>query len=257
MRTVKQNLPECKSCSIRSSALFGHIDMQMLDKVRALRTCQIELGLGEFLYRQGDKPSSAFTLYSGWMVLYKTTQNGDRHIIRFALPGEFLGYKVGANATHDHTAQALNKVALCSFPIDRILSESAQQHHLVVAIQSMNESTMERCHSTISTIANKTAEAKVAFLLLTLYARDISVSGQSEEYIMFPLTQEDIGDALGLTTVHVNRVIQGLRNKKLITCKQRCLNILNVKKLATVAQLESFEYQQFGLDFLLDNNQVT
>lgn len=247
MQTVKEGLPKCLQCPVRSSALFGHLNTQMLDKVRALRTHQLVLDTGEFLYRQGDKPTNAYTAFDGWLVLYKNTHDGDRQILRFALAGEFLGYRVGQNVVYDHSAQALSPAKLCSFPISQILKQAGKFGALLVAIQAMNDTTMERCHSSITAIANKPAEAKVAYLFLTLYARELAVRPAIGGCIPFPLTQEDIADALGLTSIHVNRVIQGLRGKGLIRCQNRCLSILDVDKLIKVAQMDDAEARQLDL----------
>lgn len=247
MHTIKTGLPKCLQCPVRSSALFGLLNTEMLDKVRALRTHQLLLEVGEHLYRQGDKPSNAYTVYEGWIMLYKNTHDGDRQILRFALPGEFLGYRVGPAAMHDHSAQALSNIKLCSFPIHQILKQASQFTALLEAIQAMNDTTMERCHSTMMTIAHKSAESKVAYLLLTLFTRERSVRAPTNNCIPFPVTQEEIGDALGLTAIHVNRVMQSLREKKLITCQNRCLDILDFVGLIKVAQMDESEIKRFSI----------
>ncbi|MEE9446966.1 MAG: Crp/Fnr family transcriptional regulator [Arenicellales bacterium] len=247
MQTLTKNLPKCQQCPVRASALFGHLNTEMLDVVRALRTHQLVLEVGEHLYHQGDSPSKAYTVYEGWVVLYKNTHDGERQIIRFALAGEFLGYKLGNNTVYDHSAQALSDVKLCSFPISEIINEAGKHTALLLAIQSMNDTTMERCHSSITSIANKTAEQKVAYLFLTLYAREQEVRATEDNCIPFYLTQEDIGDALGLTSIHVNRVVQGLRRKGLLSCKNRCLSLHKIEELIEVAKMDRFEAQQFNL----------
>ncbi len=247
MQTTTRNLPQCINCHIRASALFGSLNTQTLDKVRDLRTCQHILDTGEHLYHEGDPPSNAYTLYEGWVVLYRHTSAGERQILRFALPGEFLGYKVGPQALFDHSAKALTPLRLCTFPIHKIHNFAANSVELVMAIQCMNDALMERCHSSITTIATKSAEAKIAFLLLTLFSRYKGVDNSSQNSIPFPLTQEDIADALGLTSIHVNRILQGLRSKGLIVCKNRCLKILNQNELIRVAQLEAVEVDRFAL----------
>lgn len=247
MQTIKTDLPKCLQCPVRSSALFGMLNTEMLDKVRALRTHQLLLEVGEHLYRQGDEPANAYTVYEGWIMLYKNTHDGDRQILRFALPGEFLGYRVGPTATHDHSAQALSSTKLCSFPIHQILKQASRFTALLEAIQAMNQTTMERCHSSMTTIAHKPAEAKVAYLLLTLYTRERSIRQPVDNCIPFPITQEDIGDTLGLTAIHVNRVMQSLRVKDLIVCHNRCLTVLDFEGLIEVAQMDELEIKQFSI----------
>lgn len=244
MRTVTQNLPQCKSCSIRSSALFGELQTKQLDKARSLRSCQMMYSAGEHLYHEGDSAEKAFTLYSGWVRLFKNLKNGDRQILRFALPGDFLSYKVGHNNILDHSAVAISDVTLCAFPIDRFRNLISELPDLAFAISSITDMVTERCHTSLTSIASHPAETKVAFLLLSLYIREQALQTEVSDCITFPITQEDIGDALGLTSIHVNRVFQSLRKQNLIECKSKCLWVPDQDALAKVAKVSVQEIQK-------------
>jgi CRP-like cAMP-binding protein len=236
MKSNTQNLPKCENCAIRDSALFGELETEQLDKARSLRSAQQTYEAGEYLYHEGDTSEKAFTVYSGWVTLFKNLKNGDRQILRFALPGDFLCYKVGKHKIVDHSAIAASDVTLCAFPIDRFKQIIAELPDLAFAISSVTETTTQRCHSALTSIASHPAETKVAFLLLSLYVREMSLSSNNE-CVPFPITQEDVGDALGLTSIHVNRVFQSLRGKGLIECKNRCLWVSDKKALAKVAKI--------------------
>ncbi len=236
MKSNTQNLPKCKDCAIRSSALFGELETNQLDKARGLRSAQQTYKAGEYLYHEGDTSEKAFTVYSGWVTLFKNLKNGDRQILRFALPGDFLCYKVGKHREIDHSAIAASDVTLCAFPIDRFRQTISELPDLAFAISSITETTTQRCHSALTSIASHPAETKVAFLLLSLYVREISLMGEAE-CVPFPITQEDVGDALGLTSIHVNRVFQSLRGQGLIECKNRCLWVSDKDALAKVAKI--------------------
>ena len=244
MRSVTQNLPKCKNCAIRNSALFGELKINQLDKARSLRSSQVFYSAGEYLYHEGDTVDKAFTLYKGWVRLFKNLENGDRQILRFALPGDFLCYKVGSNTTLDHSAVAITDVTLCAFPIDRFRSVISELPDLAFAISSITELVTERCHTALTSIASHPAETKVAFLLLSLYMREQSLQPKVPNCISFPITQEDIGDALGLTSIHVNRVFQSLRKQGLIECKSKCLWIPNQEALAVVAKVNISELKR-------------
>ena len=243
MKSNTKNLPKCKDCAIRSSALFGELETNQLDKARSLRSSQISYNAGEYLYHEGDIPDKAFTVYSGWITLFKNLKNGDRQILRFALPGDFLCYKVGKFKALDHSAIAASDVTLCAFPIDRFRETISQLPDLAFAISSVTETSTQRCHSSLTSIASHPAETKVAFLLLSLYIRELPYQPNAK-CIPFPITQEDIGDALGLTSIHVNRVFQTLRKKGLIECKNRCLWVADRDALARVAKISLPELEQ-------------
>jgi len=248
MRTITQNLPQCQSCTVRNSALFGELRTKQLDKARELRSCQIVYTAGEYLYHEGDPVDKAFTLYKGWVRLFKNLKNGDRQILRFALPGDFLCYKVGRNNILDHSAIAISDATLCAFPIDRFHKVISELPDLAFAISSITDLVTERCHNSLTSIASHPAESKVAFLLLSLYVREQSLQPKPAEYIAFPITQEDIGDALGLTSIHVNRVFQSLRKKGLIECKSKCLWIPDQDALSVIAKISISELKKLMIN---------
>lgn len=247
MKINTKNLPGCKECAIRASALFGELELKYLDKARALRSAQLTFAAGEYLYHEGDIPEKAYTVYKGWVILFKDMQNGDRQILRFALPGDFLCYKVGNHKVIDHSAIAVSEATLCAFPIDRFRETIAELPELAFAISSITERTTQRCHTVLTTIASHPAETKVAFLLLSLYIREVSLNPVNTECVPFPITQEDIADALGLTSIHVNRVLQTLRKRGLIECKNRCLRVYDKTALAECAKISLSELEHLML----------
>lgn len=244
MKSITKNLPACKDCSIRANALFGELETQHLDKARALRSKQVTYSAGEYLYHEGETPKNAFTLYSGWVTLFKNLQNGDRQILRFALPGDFLCFKVGKHRAVDHSAIATSDVTLCTFPINRFQALISELPQLAFAISSVTETTIQRCHTSLTTIASHPAETKIAFLLLSLFVRETALQQEKTNSIPFPITQEDVADALGLTAIHVNRVFQSLRKKGLIQCKGRSLQVNDKIALAKVAKISLPELEK-------------
>jgi len=249
MKVNTTNLPGCKECAIRATALFGELEMEHLDKARSLRSSQVVYEAGEYLYHEGDVPEKAYTIYKGWVILFKDMQDGHRQILRFALPGDFLCYKVGNNKIIDHSAIAVSEATLCAFPIDRFRETISQLPELAFAISSITERTTQRCHTVLTTIASHSAETKIAFLLLSLFIREVSLNPANSECVPFPITQEDIADALGLTSIHVNRVLQVLRKDGLIECKNRCLRVHDIIALAERAKisLPEIEHLMIGI----------
>lgn len=248
MKSVTQNLPQCSECAIRNSALFGELETKHLDKARKLRSCQVHYSAGEYLYHEGDTSDKAYTIYKGWVTLFKNLENGDRQILRFALPGDFLCYKIGKHSTLDHSAIALSDVTMCAFPIQRFRDVIAELPELAFAISSITDMVTERCHTSLTSIASHPADTKVAYLLLSLYIREQSLHKESLECVPFPITQEDIGDALGLTSIHVNRVFQGLRKQGLIKCKSKCLWVPNQEALAVIAKVNLPELKRLMIN---------
>jgi len=229
---------------VRKSALFGELDTKSLDEARLLRTSQISYTAGEYLYHEGDIATKTYTVYSGWVALFKNLEDGRRQILYFALAGDLLCFKARKESPLDHSAVALSDVTLCSFPADNFRTAITKIPDLAFAVSSINELFQVRCHTNLTTIASHAAETKVAYLLLSLYLRELLHSKHSGGYIPFPITQEHVGDALGLTAIHVNRIYQSLRKQNLIECKNKHLKIIDKKGMAKVAKTNIAELKQ-------------
>jgi len=244
MKFIIKNLPKCEQCAIRDASLFGELETEQLDKARSLRKAQHMYAPGDYLYHQGDTPEKAFTVYKGWIILFKILENGDRQILRFGLPGDLLCYKAGKNKILDHSAIAVTDVTLCAFPLQDFSQRIKSLPELSIAISSITSLATERCYSIYTAIASHPAETKVAYLLLSLYVRMSALGKKTEDDITFPITQEDIGDALGLTSIHVNRVIQSLKKQGLIECKNKRLWVKDQQALAGIAQTRLSELKK-------------
>ncbi len=248
MKSKTTGLPTCHDCRIRNTALFGELELEQINKIVTLRSEQTLYEAGEYLYYEGDTATRAFTVYEGWVVLFKNLENGERQILSFALPGDFISYETGRNIQYDHSAIAASKVTLCTFPLNRFRECISVLPDLAFAINSIVNTATKRCHSSLTAIASYPAEAKVAALLLSLFIRVTRGENQSD-CIAFPLTQEDIADTLGLSVIHVNRVFQSLRKQGLIECKSRCLTIPDKRALAekAMSNLEKMEELLLGV----------
>ena len=87
----------------------------------------------------------------------------------------------------------------------------------------------------IVALGRRDAVGRVAYLLCELLWRQQAVGNGQSDTIPLPLTQMELADALGLTPVHINRVLQDLRRRKLLTLKHRMLVVLDTDKLAKIA----------------------
>ena len=99
---------------------------------------------------------------------------------------------------------------------------------------------MSLCQNHLISSGRRTAKENIAFLFMELYYR-VQLQEKASYFaetnsIIFPITQEDIGDAAGLTNIHVNRIIKELTSEKLISFSKKKLSILNKEKLCEIAE---------------------
>lgn len=219
---------KCAACPIRKMALFQPLARSEIKSAQTYKSENRMLAAGEDIYRQGDTCTEIYTLYDGWAFLYMDISPGKRQILRFLLPGDLLGFHGDLEGCrHPHSAQGVSGVSLCVFPISRLLKMFRKHPKLGIRITWMTAQDNTLAHEHLASLGRRSAHDKIAHLLLELFYRVRICHPESDpkNTIDFPLTQELIGDALGLTSIHVNRTIMELRRSGLVQLKARKLTI--------------------------------
>jgi CRP/FNR family transcriptional regulator len=226
-------------------ALFRDVPEDELGWMQEFRESQYLLPSGEILFREGETAHTLYTLFDGWLILFKILDNGKRRILRFLLPGDFFGYQIsgiGPSGVHMHGSQALMESTLCAFPVTRFRSMMEKQPHLTTRLAEMEMHDMNLCQNHLVDTARNSALQHIAFLLLELFHRarrqiQNGYDGKTNS-IIFPLTPEDIGDAIGLTSNHVNRILGEMEREGLIVCQKKRLSILNEEVLMVIGDFD-------------------
>jgi CRP/FNR family transcriptional regulator len=236
---------ECKECPVRSMALFRDVPEAELGWMQEFRDAQYQLPAREILFQEGDTAHSLYTLFDGWMILFKTLDNGKRQILRFLLPGDFFGFQVnaiGPTGGYIYGSQALMKSTLCAFPTIRLQAMIEKQPQLAIRLSEMEMHDMTLCQYHLIGTGCKNSLERIAFLLLELFHRvrlqrreDYDEASNS---IIFPPTQKDIGDAVGLSSIHVHRILKEMGSKGWIRCQGKRLTILDEETLMDIGQFD-------------------
>jgi CRP-like cAMP-binding protein len=236
---------ECKECPIRKMALFRDVPEDELDWMQEFRDSQYLLPARKILFQEGETAHTLYTLFDGWLILFKILNNGKRQILRFLLPGDFFGFQVGGigpTGVHMQSSQTLMKSTLCVFPTIQLRSMMEKQPQLAIRLAEMEMHDMNLCQHHLIGTGRKNARESIAFLLLELFyrVRMQMQSGYDEATgsIIFPLSQEDIGDTVGLTSVHVNRILKEMEAKGWIHCQSKRLTILDEEALMAIGQFD-------------------
>jgi len=195
--------------------------------------------IGSELYRQGDICYTYFFVLNGWIALSVLLDDGSCQILDFALPGAILGFQSAPNAPMYHSARCLSIVRVYAFPrrkLDIIIETNPRLALLLCRQVTADEA---RAHDHLANIGLRDARQRIAHLLLELYVR---VRGrlpvESGETFQLPLSQGQIGQALGLTYVHVCRTLQILREQKTVHLANHTLEIIDPLALMTAAGVE-------------------
>lgn len=190
------------------------------------------------LFGPGERNEAIYHLVDGWGALYNLLEDGRRQILQFALPGSALVFISAPSATMTYGAQALTDatVRVISFTELKRFVQDYPETGLQLAKVVAQDRLLAYDH--LSSVGRHSARERVAHLLLELFTRyRMRWPGHRIEEMHLPLTQEHIGDATGLTGVHVNRVLRDLRRDGIVEFHYRRLLILNPDKLIDAAGL--------------------
>jgi CRP-like cAMP-binding protein len=169
-------------------------------------------------------------ILEGFACRYKLLADGRRQIMAYLVPGDFCDLHVFILKAMDHTIATLSPCRVVDIPRERIL-ELTERSALARALwwaTLVDEATLREW---LVNIGARSAEERIAHLLCELLLR-LRVVGLADgaEYEL-PITQAELADTMGLSSVHVNRVLQRLRGDGLITLKSKHLVILDVERL--------------------------
>ncbi|MBX9846366.1 MAG: Crp/Fnr family transcriptional regulator [Xanthobacteraceae bacterium] len=193
---------------------------------------------GQALFRPTERCDAIHHLVEGWVLLYDLVDDGGRQILNFALPGALLGLSPGRMALYG--AEALTDATVCLIPHERL--GPLIEHHPGIGLRLLQTVWRERnlAYDHLSSIGRRPARQRIARALLELFVRSrMQWPAHRSEEMHLPLTQEHIGDMTGLTGVHVNRILHGLRAEGILEFHYRRLRILNPDKLVDAARVDA------------------
>lgn len=180
-----------------------------------------------YLVREGEPTSTCSLLVSGFAFRQKLIDSGARQIISIHIPGEFLDLQNAFLDVADHNVQSLNRAGVAMVGKAALLGLMDQRPNIrrAVWMDSLVDAAIFR--EWVVNVGRRDARARIAHLLCELAARLRVLGDGNEEMFDFPLTQEQIADATGLTAVHTNRTLQALRKDGLISLASSRLQILD------------------------------
>ncbi|HLL30023.1 MAG TPA: Crp/Fnr family transcriptional regulator [Allosphingosinicella sp.] len=192
-----------------------------------------------YLIREGEPPEYCSILLSGFAFRHKVTGAGERQILSVHVPGEFLDLQNALLGTADHHVQALTRceVALVGVPALEALTAAHPILARAMWIDTLIDAAIFR--EWIVNIGRRDSISRIAHLLCEFALRLRAAGLAEEQRYELPMTQEQLADAVGLTPVHVNRVLKQLGRMKLIERDKRAINIADWKGLREVGDFNS------------------
>lgn len=169
------------------------------------------------LVHEGQSGHRAYILQEGWASCYKILPDGGRQIITFSLPGDSMGLRSVLLRTSDHSFAAMTDAVISDVPSSRLIALFHDYPRLGAAIlwAASRDEAMTVEH--LVNIGRRSAIDGMAHLILELWERLQLVGLGRPTGFDCPLNQTAFADALGLSVIHVNRVLRQLRERGLMT----------------------------------------
>ena len=187
------------------------------------------------LIREGDEPGPVFVMVEGWGCRYKLVPDGGRQIVAFLMPGDFCDMHAGILREMDHSIGTLTPALVCTISRER-MEELTEKHPRIAQAfwwtQLVDEGVLR---AWIVSMGRRDAIQRISHLVCELYMRMHSIGIAEHERCAMPLTQIVLADALGLTPIHVNRVLRTLREDNVMDFHGGELIVHDPVRLAQIA----------------------
>ncbi|MEN8156431.1 MAG: Crp/Fnr family transcriptional regulator [Bacteroidota bacterium] len=190
---------------------------------------------GSVIYQEGARMKGFCCVQKGIAKIFKTGLDGKEQIIRFAKPGDFIGYRSAiTNETACTTAEVLETCTLCHIPTT-ILTELVRSNgDFALALIKLTCKELGEANAYITDIAQKTVKERLAEIVIRL---DEEFGVDSEGILNIILTREELSNLVGTATESIIRLLSEFRNDRLIELKVRKIKILDRPGLKQIAGL--------------------
>jgi CRP-like cAMP-binding protein len=174
-------------------------------------------------------------MIEGWACRYKVLPSGSRQILAFLMPGDACDLHIGLLAEMDHSIQTITParvVTINRVDMDNLMERQPAVARALYISQLVDEGTMR---AWIASMGRRSSIERVAHLMCELYLRALNTSLNDGTPLSLPLSQVMLADALGMTSVHINRVLKELRQTGAMTLSRGSLEVRDPAKLVRIA----------------------
>jgi CRP-like cAMP-binding protein len=234
----------CYECALRACGLFKPVAAEELSSINDIKREHLLTPAGAEIVRAGEDTPELYTLYSGWAFRFKTLPDGRRQILSFLLPGDLLGLQAAMFDAALYGIEALTDVQLCVLSRRKVWALFGEMPGLAFDVTWLGSREESIVDENLTSVGRRTATERVAALIISLYKRAKALGLVADETFTFPLTQQHVADALGLSLVHTNKTLARLRRMGMFTRTNGAMTLRNPRILERVAQYFDEEVPQ-------------
>ena len=198
----------------------------------------MDVSRGADLITAGDEPNHGFVVESGWAIRYSLLSDGRRQVLNVLMPGDIFDLQVFIATEADHSVTAITDMKVKVFKAYDLLNIFNTSGRLAQALwwAAVQEEAILR--EQIVRNGRRNASERIAHFLLELHRRALIADEGTGDGFRLPLTQSLIGDALGLTSIHVNRILKRFRDQGLIARQGQWIELTDRDKLVDLCDFD-------------------
>jgi CRP-like cAMP-binding protein len=217
----------------------NRLDGQDVQAIQHLPILERRFGPYETLVADGSRPTECCLLAEGFAVRAKVTPDGNRQVLSIHIPGEIPDLQSLYLGVMDHELSTLTPCTVGFIPHEAVKTLTRERPNVAAAMwrETLIDAAIFR--EWIVNVGRRSAAERMAHLLLEVHRRLTAIGRVSHGEFGFPITQAVLGDCLGLSTVHVNRTLQALRDEGLIQVNRSNYHILKPEALQELAGFDA------------------
>lgn len=225
----------------RKIAVFAPIEGAEQNFLQRLVASEGNVPADHHLVRAGEEYGPILVVNSGWAVRYRTLADGSRQIANFILPGDFIGLNATVMSVSDYDVASITPMSFARLRIDDIIAMMETHPRLCAAIFWCNAREESILFEHLTSLGRRSALERVAHLLVELLRRLQLIELAEGDSFVMPLTQQLIADSVGLTAIHVNRMMRALEQNGLIAYSRHPVPRLHVRDVRRLEAAAGFE----------------
>lgn len=228
--------PYCTLCQSRLDSVFQGVEPDNLQELSTRKSCNF-FKKGQIIFREGDRPTGLYCLHSGKVKLFKTGDEGRDHIVRFAKPGDVLGYQsLVTGREYTVSAASLDDAVICCIPKELIFELLRSSGGFSMQVIQLLSQDLGRAEEKMMHLAQKPVRERLAEALLLL--REVyGTENGDESAINIKLSRDELASVVGTATETLVRTIADLKRENLIATDKKKIRILDLHGLIEAGNL--------------------
>jgi len=229
-----QSVPYNEPIDLRSFEIFKGLTDSEIEVVNQSVSCTSHKR-GNTIYHEGSRINGTYLVVEGILKIFKTGFDGKEQIIRFAKPGDLIGFRsVISEELACSTTKVIQETVLCYLPGDILEKLLKENSSFSMSLMKLTCKELGESNKFLTDIAQKTVRERLAEILLLLMD---TFELDHDHNLQISLTREELANMVGTATESVIRLLSEFKSDKLIELNGRKIKLLNIPKLIKIGNV--------------------